>query len=211
MLDPLCRQRNRWVAELGKLVVVGDVELVTSRRAGKDAQPVGTLEVRSPDETDRCEIRERDNLYPTIVSFILVPRAQDASRHGEGPIGVSVHGSTAFLIESYERVWMIDVSEPRAPEMIGSFFLPSSTRHVELSRGFALTASNWSGVQVVDVQQCLVCPADLDNDGDADAEDFFAFLDAFAAGDVGQCDLDGDGDCDADDFSGYLDLFATGC
>lgn len=55
------------------------------------------------------------------------------------------------------------------------------------------------------------CPGDLDGDGDADAEDFFAYLDAFAGVDVGVCDVDGDQDCDAEDFFGYLDAFAGGC
>ena len=54
------------------------------------------------------------------------------------------------------------------------------------------------------------CPADIDGDGDADAEDFFAYLDLFANGDDG-ADIDGDGDIDAEDFFGYLDLFAQGC
>ena len=49
------------------------------------------------------------------------------------------------------------------------------------------------------------CPADLDSDGAADADDFFAYLDGFAAGDLAICDIDGDGDCDADDFFAYLD------
>ncbi len=55
------------------------------------------------------------------------------------------------------------------------------------------------------------CQADIDGDGDIDADDFFAYLDAFAAGDLGVCDIDGDGDCDGDDFFGYLDRFAQGC
>ncbi len=55
------------------------------------------------------------------------------------------------------------------------------------------------------------CEADLTGDGQADSDDFFAFLDAFAGDDLDVCDLDGDGDCDADDFFGYLDLFAMGC
>ncbi len=55
------------------------------------------------------------------------------------------------------------------------------------------------------------CAADLDNDGDADSDDFFAYLDAFAGDNLPVCDIDNDGDCDSDDFFGYLDLFAQGC
>ena len=54
------------------------------------------------------------------------------------------------------------------------------------------------------------CAADIDGDGDIDAEDFFAYLDLFANGDDG-ADIDGDGDIDAEDFFGYLDLFAAVC
>ncbi|MCB9844969.1 MAG: PQQ-binding-like beta-propeller repeat protein [Phycisphaeraceae bacterium] len=54
------------------------------------------------------------------------------------------------------------------------------------------------------------CRADIDGDGDADGDDFFTYLDLFAAGDP-DADLDGDGDRDADDFFAYLDLFAQGC
>ena len=55
------------------------------------------------------------------------------------------------------------------------------------------------------------CPADLDGDGGVDADDFFLYLDAFAARNLPVCDIDGDGGCDADDFFAYLDLFARGC
>ncbi len=55
------------------------------------------------------------------------------------------------------------------------------------------------------------CPADLDGDNDTDADDFFAYLDAFANDDFDICDIDEDDDCDADDFFAYLDLFAQGC
>ncbi len=56
-----------------------------------------------------------------------------------------------------------------------------------------------------------VCPGDLDGDGDADGEDFFTYLDAFANQDGAVCDLDGDGACDGGDFFRYLDLFSMGC
>ncbi|MFG0326638.1 MAG: GC-type dockerin domain-anchored protein [Phycisphaerales bacterium JB037] len=79
------------------------------------------------------------------------------------------------------------------------------------------------------------CPADLTGssdpndptfgvpDGDADGDDFFFYLDAFATTDLGTCDLTGssdpseptfgspDADCDGDDFFFYLDLFVAGC
>lgn len=54
------------------------------------------------------------------------------------------------------------------------------------------------------------CLADLDGDGDADSVDFFAFLDAFGAGDP-SADIDGDGDLDADDFFAFLVLIGVPC
>lgn len=55
------------------------------------------------------------------------------------------------------------------------------------------------------------CFADIDCDGDADTDDFFAFLDAFALGKLDACDLDRDGSCNPDDFFQFLDIFALGC
>ncbi len=54
------------------------------------------------------------------------------------------------------------------------------------------------------------CPADLNGDGVVDADDFFLFLQWFAAGDP-RADMNGDGVLDADDFFEYLALFAQGC
>ena len=54
------------------------------------------------------------------------------------------------------------------------------------------------------------CPADIDGNGTLDADDFFAFLDLFAAGDP-RADITGNGIIDANDFFAYLDLFVAGC
>jgi len=59
------------------------------------------------------------------------------------------------------------------------------------------------------------CPADLNDDGTVDANDFFEYLDLFSAGDPA-ADLTGpsgdpDGVLDADDFFQFLNLFAAGC
>jgi len=54
------------------------------------------------------------------------------------------------------------------------------------------------------------CAADLTGDGVADSNDFFTYLDLFAAGDPA-ADITGNGTIDGDDFFAYLDLFAQGC
>ncbi|MCC5785748.1 MAG: hypothetical protein JJU33_03495 [Phycisphaerales bacterium] len=54
------------------------------------------------------------------------------------------------------------------------------------------------------------CPADLTGDGVVDADDFFLFLQLFAAGDS-RADFNNDGVIDADDFFAYLSAFAAGC
>ncbi len=54
------------------------------------------------------------------------------------------------------------------------------------------------------------CCADIDENGVLDANDFFTFLDYFAAGDP-RADFTGDGVIDAADFFAYLDIFAAGC
>ncbi len=70
--------------------------------------------------------------------------------------------------------------------------------------------------------ECQICVADLNGDGDIDAEDFFVYLDLFTAGDPA-ADLTGssdptkrsyavpDGDIDSDDFFVFLDFFVAGC
>ncbi|MCC5787921.1 MAG: dockerin type I repeat-containing protein [Phycisphaerales bacterium] len=55
-----------------------------------------------------------------------------------------------------------------------------------------------------------VCIPDLNGDGVVDADDFFLFLQLFAAGDL-RADMNNDGVIDADDFFLFLNLFAQGC
>ncbi|MCC5786959.1 MAG: hypothetical protein JJU33_09695 [Phycisphaerales bacterium] len=54
------------------------------------------------------------------------------------------------------------------------------------------------------------CPPDLNGDGVVDADDFFLFLQLFAAGDPA-ADFNNDGVIDADDFFAFLGAFAAGC
>lgn len=55
-----------------------------------------------------------------------------------------------------------------------------------------------------------ISPADMNADGLIDADDFFLFLQYFAAGDA-RADLNGDELVDANDFFIYLNKFALGC
>ncbi len=54
------------------------------------------------------------------------------------------------------------------------------------------------------------CRPDLNGDGVVDADDFFLFLQLFAAGDA-RADFNNDGVIDADDFFAFLNAFAAGC
>ncbi len=65
------------------------------------------------------------------------------------------------------------------------------------------------GVSIIECED-VGCPADIDGSGTLDADDFFAFLDLFAAGDP-RADITGNGVIDANDFFAYLDLFVAGC
>lgn len=54
------------------------------------------------------------------------------------------------------------------------------------------------------------CAADFDGNGVVDSDDFFAFVNAYLAGD-GSADINGDGTLDSDDFFDYLNVYFTGC
>lgn len=73
----------------------------------------------------------------------------------------------------------------------------------------AFEESNNASVSTFDVFVDL-CDADVDDSGTLDADDFFAYLDLFAAGDPA-ADLNNDASIDAEDFFLYLDLFVAGC
>lgn len=53
--------------------------------------------------------------------------------------------------------------------------------------------------------------ADLNNDGELDVFDVFAYLDAFNAGDLSIADITDDGSLDVFDVFAFLDLFNAGC
>ncbi|HED54801.1 MAG TPA: hypothetical protein ENJ00_11460, partial [Phycisphaerales bacterium] len=54
------------------------------------------------------------------------------------------------------------------------------------------------------------CPADVDDNGILDADDFTAWLEAYNTGDSG-CDQNADGACDSSDFGAWIANFNSGC
>jgi hypothetical protein len=148
---------------------------------------------------------------------------------------------------SWTQVEQIGPSGPRAGGdwyyttiRVSDFVTPTSQMRLRFTAGDLGSGSVVeAGVDAVDVFtiDCTTasCPADLTGssdpndpsfgvpDGDADGDDFFFYLDAFSASNLGVCDLTGssdpnagsygnpDGDCDGDDFFFYLDLFVGGC
>ncbi|TVS05122.1 MAG: hypothetical protein EA423_07000 [Phycisphaerales bacterium] len=69
---------------------------------------------------------------------------------------------------------------------------------------------NFSIIKLITEGGALTCPPDLNGDGVVDADDFFLFLQLFAAGDM-RADFNNDGVIDADDFFAFLNAFAQGC
>ncbi|TVS08208.1 MAG: hypothetical protein EA423_02025 [Phycisphaerales bacterium] len=70
--------------------------------------------------------------------------------------------------------------------------------------------SGTTGAQQGSESFVIPSPADLTGDGIVDADDFFLFLQLFAAGDP-RADFNNDGVIDADDFFAFLTAFAAGC
>ncbi len=65
--------------------------------------------------------------------------------------GVSVDGNTVWLASADAGVLAIDVSDPRAPRLVGAVDLPGYTRHAVVRGARAYAADDWSGFAMLDV------------------------------------------------------------
>lgn len=147
----------------------------------------------------------RDPTNPQLLSIINSPA---------NTIGVEAKGPIVYVSfnSGPEGLDVIDVSDPSNPTLIASMPTPRFPGALALAGDdHLLLANSNNGLTTIDISTCTTCPADLDGDNDADSDDFFAYLEAFAAGDTNTCDIDNDNDCDAEDFFTYLDRFAAGC
>lgn len=102
---------------------------------------------------------------------------------------------------------------PEWTEHRASMPIPPATRWIEMHLSGTRAAGTDNDSYFDDLSLEIIveaCPGDMDGDSDADAADFFAFLDAFARDDPGS-DINGDGTIDASDFFAYLDRFILDC
>ncbi len=78
------------------------------------------------------------------------------------------------------------------PTILGSVDTPGSALGVAVSGAVAYVADAASGLQVIDVSSCELCPADLDDDGMVGVDDLNEILAAWG-NKGGPEDLDGSG------------------
>ena len=142
-----------------------------------------------------------DPTDPVQIGDIFVPLT----------LGLSLSDRRLFISSEITSagVGVVDISVPGEPVLMEIIDIDTGTIGTIARAGTLYVAAMGSGLATVDIASCQACPADLDDDGDADAEDFFAYLDLFVKGDD-RADIDRDGDIDAEDFFGYLDLVRCG-
>ncbi len=145
---------------------------------------------------------------PELLAIVQSPRHAGGDPIRDFLWSVGWHRGAAYVSDDFRGLVLFDVFDPKNPRSLATIRSPS--RAVWFGDDLVYAAANVEGLHIFDIGTCKGCPADLDGDGDADAKDFFAYLDLFASGDDG-ADIDGDGDIDAEDFFGYLDLFVAGC
>ena len=134
----------------------------------------------------------------------------------ENQTGSTPNRSSVRLVSFVEEVESIFFADPDQQDFSFNGELLAGRYKIQIETHLSAAADNANGLMASNDMSIhfrfgvIECAADIDGDGDIDAEDFFGFLDLFASGD-GRADIDGDGDLDAGDFFAYLDLFSAGC
>lgn len=79
-----------------------------------------------------------------------------------GPVGsggvpncgdVAIAGGYAYVAAWYDGLWVLDVSDPTMPYVVGSCAVPGFAGNVDVVGGYAYIASSWGGLQIVDVSE----------------------------------------------------------
>ncbi len=132
----------------------------------------------------------------------------------------SVDLDPPFVVPATEEMWISvvallarggGVDEPQWGWVAAATFTnPPFAHQWFFSPGNFTQQSNDVSFVLSEGSAAPTCPPDLNGDGVVDADDFFLFLQLFAAGDP-RADFNNDGVIDADDFFAFLSAFAAGC
>jgi hypothetical protein len=134
---------------------------------------------------------------------------------------VSIHGDLVvaggdFFGESC--VFVLDRRVPESLRLVGMHFPPHFNITAIDAAGDLAFAGGGEGIEIIDISDCPPCPADFNNDGTINTQDFIAFLQAWAAERTADCsagdclaDLDDNGLVDTRDFVEFLNAWAAGC
>lgn len=109
------------------------------------------------------------------------------------------------------ELWMSD-GTVEGTRMVGDIWpgLPGASPSFAAVLGSTLYFDAYRPEEGDELWSVKVCPADFDNSGFIDRDDFDLFVEAFAGG-GDDADFDGSGFVDETDFSTFVDAFETGC
>lgn len=177
---------------------------LTGNRAGDSDVDGGPTILTSPSY-------DLSGVSDAILSYARWFTCDDAGTGDEDfmHVEISADGQNWTTLETVASVAGWRLIEHR----IADFIAPGPDVRVRFSvqdqPNNSVTEAAIDALRIVEVF-CDDCPADLNGDGVLDVDDFFTFLDLFAAGDD-RADFNSDGTIDVDDFFAFLDAFAAGC
>ncbi|MCG3124617.1 MAG: hypothetical protein GIKADHBN_03086 [Phycisphaerales bacterium] len=137
-----------------------------------------------------------------------------SSTFGLSPLLAAAGGRVFFQADDGVHgveLWVSD-GTPEGTSMVGDLWpgLPSSYPSAAGVYGSTLYFDAYRPQEGKELWALKVCPADFDNSGFVDRDDFDAFVEAFVAGDDA-ADFDGSGFVDESDYAAFVRDFEAGC
>lgn len=139
----------------------------------------------------------------TFSQFLTAPLIGEGSE-------LVVAGGFAYWNASFDRVLVYDLRGSGGAQLIGTQS-PSSNEFSIATDGEQMILVSYTGTVGVSLDpSCVLCPADLDSNGELNYFDVAAFIAGYLNEDP-RVDLDGDGSLTFYDVSRFLEFYAQGC
>jgi len=92
-------------------------------------------------------INVTDQEKPQEMGFVNLPSTMS------GANGIYLVGKYAYVADNHNNpdIWVIDVSEPTNPKVVGSCDTPSFAQNIYVDGGYAYVADGEAGLQVIDI------------------------------------------------------------